>query len=353
MVDSDIKIKLFASKARPKNNRSNKSQANRLKTAMTNDKNGRSSDAQLWRKYNSQTVPMLVPSLQPSNNDIIQSLQEIIQSLHKTPTQLSSKTIENLDKKLDVTNDDMKSEIVDALEPEKNGMDFLDAVKKNSQRQKAAKTLQAYARAKIEANDIQPAIMSDRLLSQSIKEDNAATTLQKVLKGRKVRKDYDEFKDVLKELHPPEIKDSVYLRSTGNFVQPIKSCIRTPNDKKELVSLIKSKQKEAGAEAKKEKEELVSLIRTKQKEAEIAKAGRPKLSRAERVGNALMREQMAASNEVPKPPSSPSLVQRLRSVGVKTGEYINGILVSKPPQQQDSTQQAAKSSKTGKNKNKK
>jgi len=118
MVDSDVKIKLFASKARPKNNRSNKSQANRLKTAMTNDKNGRPSDAQLWRKYNSQTVPMLAPSLQPSNNDIIQSLQEIIQSLHQSPVQSKSKTMQKLDKNLDVSNADMKNEIINVLEPD-------------------------------------------------------------------------------------------------------------------------------------------------------------------------------------------------------------------------------------------
>ena len=118
MVDSDVKIKLFANEAKPKKNRSNKSQAKRLKTAMTNDKNGRPSDAQLWRKYNSQTVPMLAPSLQPSNNDIIQSLQEIIQSLHQSPVQSKSKTMQKLDKNLDVSNADMKNEIINVLEPD-------------------------------------------------------------------------------------------------------------------------------------------------------------------------------------------------------------------------------------------
>jgi hypothetical protein len=333
MESSDANIKLFASKPRVRQNRSNKAQSMRLKTSMAKAKNGKPSDAQMWRLYNAQTIPMLAPSMQPSNHDIIVSLKEIIQSLHQAPvrttTTQAKETLEKLDKTLDVKDEDMVDEIISV----DDAMAVDDGYKNrryNKLQDEAAKILQGYTRAKIDANDMQPAIV------KGIKEEKAATKIQKMLKGRKVRKDYEEFKDTISKV-PPEIKDRLHLKATGNFVEPIRSRLRplkeaeAKKEKDELVSLIKTKQKEA-------KKELISLIETKQKEAEqAAKAGRPKLSRAERVGNAIMREHMAATSEVSKPVSSPGIMSRLRSAG----EYINGIWVSKPVQQPEQSPQSS------------
>lgn len=144
---------------------------------------------------------------------------------------------------------------------------------------KATSILQGFARAKIDANDLQP------VLAEEIKKKNASKTVASIFRAKLANKSYNELNEVIRET-PEEFRRNIFLKPSKTPRNPISAI-----DKNILL----------------------------QTPPQRTGAGRPSISRAEKFGNEVMRNIMSSSVV------SPNIKDRLRNATTTNSSLVGNI----------------------------